>query len=93
MTARHFPAANNMVPPTHSATALPIHPFIHPQNPIKMKATKHYEGGRIFVYIEENGIKDCITFRSEQQMARLGECLRDLARIGGNSVEINPRDQ
>lgn len=29
-----------------------------------------------------------ITFTSEKQMRRAGECLIDLARIGGNEVEI-----
>ena len=38
-------------------------------------------------------IADCthsqeITFTSEKQMRRAGECLIDLARIGGNEVEI-----
>lgn len=54
-----------------------------------MKATKHYEAGRVFVYIEdENGATDCISFSNEQQMRRLGECLIDLARIGGSTIEI-----
>lgn len=53
-----------------------------------MKATKHYESGRIFVYVEENGVTDCITLQSEQQMRRLGECLIDLARTGGKTVTI-----
>lgn len=57
-----------------------------------MKATKHYEGGRIYVYVEEDDVTDCITFDSEQQMRRLGECLTDLARIGGGVVEIKKRD-
>lgn len=57
-----------------------------------MKCTKHYENGRIYVYCEENGARDCISFSSEQQMARLGECLKDLARTGGNQVEIIPRE-
>lgn len=57
-----------------------------------MKATKHYENGRIYVYIEENGVRDCISFRSEQQMWRLGECLKDLARTGGESVEIKSHE-
>lgn len=38
-------------------------------------------------------IADCshtqeITFTSEKQMRRAGECLIDMARIGGNEVEI-----
>lgn len=57
-----------------------------------MKATKHYENGRIYVYVEENGVRDCIAFQNEQQMRRLGECLKDLARTGGSSVEIIPND-
>lgn len=54
----------------------------------KMKAKKHYENGRIFVYVEENGVTDCISFSSEAQMRRLGQCLIDLARIGGSEVKI-----
>ncbi len=57
-----------------------------------MKATKHYENGRIYVYVEENGVRDCISFRSEQQMWRLGECLKDLSRTGGESVEIKSHE-
>jgi hypothetical protein len=40
------------------------------------------------VYINEDGLQTCLTFDDERQMARAGECLRDLARIGGESVEI-----
>lgn len=54
-----------------------------------MKCTKHYEGGRVYVYVEkEEGVTDCISFKSEKEMKRLGECLTDLARIGGTTVEI-----
>ena len=53
-----------------------------------MKATKHYEHGHVIVYINEDGLQTCLTFDDERQMARAGECLRDLARIGGDSVEI-----
>jgi len=40
------------------------------------------------VYINEDGLQTRLTFDDERQMARAGECLRDLARIGGESVEI-----
>ena len=53
-----------------------------------MKATKHYEHGHVIVYINEDGLQTCLTFDDERQMARAGECLRDLARIGGETVEI-----
>ncbi len=56
-----------------------------------MKATKHYENGKVFVYVQnDEGAKDCMVFGNEAEMRRLGQCLVDLARIGGNSVEIIP---
>lgn len=53
-----------------------------------MKVTKHYESGRVWAYIEEDDVRDVIGFKNEDQMRRLGECLIDLARIGGREVEI-----
>ena len=43
-------------------------------------------------------ISDCthsqeITFTSEKQMRRAGQCLIDLARIGGNEVEIKDEEK
>ena len=34
-----------------------------------------------------------ITFTSEKQMRRAGQCLIDLARIGGNEVEIKDEEK
>ena len=58
-----------------------------------MKATKHYEGGRVFVYITDDEYNTCIPFDNEQQMRVVGECLKDLARIGGNTVEIKYKEK
>lgn len=57
-----------------------------------MKCTKHYENGRIYVYFQDdNGVSDCVSFGSEHDMRRMGECLIDLYRTGGNEVEIKPK--
>ena len=57
-----------------------------------MKAEKQYVGGKVFVYItDEEGYYVGITFDNEQQMRRAGQCLIDLARIGGNEVEIKDK--
>ncbi len=56
-----------------------------------MKAKKHYEQG-IQVYVSEGDWNACITFRSEQQMHRMGQCLSDLARIGGTEVTIGEQE-
>ncbi len=53
-----------------------------------MKAKKHYENGKVMVYCTEGTMSTCLTFDDEKQMRRMGECLRDLARIGGNEVSI-----
>ena len=54
-----------------------------------MKARKVYNNGKVFVHIEvEEGYLIGIAFENEQQMRRAGQCLIDLARIGGNEVEI-----
>ncbi len=61
-----------------------------------MKATKHYEDGAVVVFFyEDNNTErpfDCVmAFDNEQQMARLGECLKDLARTGGTTVSIGEK--
>ena len=56
-----------------------------------MKAGKYYEGGRVYAYIVDGEYKTCIQFDSETQMRRAGQCLIDLARIGGNEVEIKDK--
>lgn len=53
-----------------------------------MKARKHYINGMVCVTIEEGEHFDGISFDDEKQMRRAGQCLIDLARIGGNEVEI-----
>lgn len=59
-----------------------------------MKVKKHYENGAVVVYAQEErkdglpSISFCLVFDNEQQLRRLGECLTDLSRIGGNEVEI-----
>ena len=59
-----------------------------------MKAEKQYVGGKVFVYItDEEGYYVGIRFDNEQQMRRAGQCLIDLARIGGNVVEIKEKDK
>ena len=59
-----------------------------------MKAEKQYVGGKVFVYItDDEGYYVGITFDNEQQMRVVGECLKDLARIGGNTVEIKYKEK
>lgn len=59
-----------------------------------MKAEKQYVGGKVFVNItDEEGYYVGIRFDNEQQMRRAGQCLIDLARIGGNVVEIKEKDK
>lgn len=45
----------------------------------------------MYAYIVDGEYKTCIQFESETQMRRAGECLIDLARIGGNEVEIKEK--
>ena len=58
-----------------------------------MKATKHYECGYIFVYFTGDDYERVLTFDNEGQMSRVGEILKDLARIGGNTVEITDKEK
>jgi len=53
-----------------------------------MKVTKHYEHDHVILYVEEGETKTCITLNCDRDMKRLGECLIDLERTGGNEVEI-----
>jgi hypothetical protein len=57
-----------------------------------MKARKHYINGMVCVTIEEGEHFDGISFDDEKQMRRAGQCLVDLARIGGNEVEIKDKE-
>ena len=50
--------------------------------------TRGYDDGGICAKISHNTHDQEIRFASEKQMRRAGECLIDLARIGGNEVEI-----
>jgi hypothetical protein len=52
-----------------------------------MRAKKHIEFDRVFAYLTE-GKTDILWFESEEVMRRAGQCLIDLACIGGNEVEI-----
>lgn len=53
-----------------------------------MKVTKHYEDGILKVVIEHRGIKQVIYLSCDRDLKRLGDCLIDLERTGGLSVEI-----
>ena len=55
-----------------------------------MKVTKHYEQDHVMLYVEDGGMKTCITLESDRQMRRLGECLIDLYRTDGKEVTIEP---
>ena len=58
-----------------------------------MKATKHYESNRVYVYLTIDDRTSILSFANETEMRRAGQCLVDLARIGGNSVEIKDKDK
>jgi len=57
-----------------------------------MKARKDYENGRVVVSVENGDKYYTIQFQGEKEMRMLGECLIDLARCGGNKVEIKEKD-
>lgn len=57
-----------------------------------MKATKHYESNRVYVYLTIDKRTSILSFANETEMRRAGECLIDLARIGGNEVEIKDKE-
>ena len=52
-----------------------------------MKAKKHIEFDRVFAYITDEKT-DILWFENYDVMRRAGQSLIDLARIGGNEVEI-----
>lgn len=54
--------------------------------------TKGYDAGGICVKISHNTHDQEIRFANEKQMRRAGQCLVDLARIGGNEVEIKDKE-
>ena len=57
-----------------------------------MKVTKHYEKDFIILYASEGSMVERIMLDNEQQMRRLGECLKDLYRTGAKEVEIIPKE-
>ena len=57
-----------------------------------MKVTKHYEQDHIILYVSEGNMVERIMLDDDQQMRRLGECLKDLARTGAKEVEIIPKE-
>jgi hypothetical protein len=57
-----------------------------------MKVTKHYEKDFIILYASEGNMVERIMLDNEQQMRRLGECLKDLARTGAKEVQIIPKE-
>ena len=57
-----------------------------------MIAKKHFEGDRVFVYLTTRKTT-ILSFESEDEMRGAGQCLIDLARIGGNVVEIKEKDK
>lgn len=58
-----------------------------------MTVTKHYEQDHVILYVEEDGKKNCITLKSDEQMHRLGMCLCDLYRTEGRTVRVEKRRQ
>ena len=57
-----------------------------------MKVTKHYEQDHIILYVSEGNMVERIMLDDDQQMRRLGECLKDLVRTGAKEVEIIPKE-
>ena len=58
-----------------------------------MKVTKHYEQDHVILYVSEGNMVERIMLDNEQQMRRLGECLKDLARTGSKEVKIIPKEE
>jgi len=53
-----------------------------------MKVKKYYEENLVKVVIEDRGSHQVVLLGCDRDMKRLGECLIDLERTGGNEVEI-----
>ena len=53
-----------------------------------MKVKKYYEENLLKVVIEHRSSHQVIYLNCDRDMKRLGECLIDLERTGGNEVEI-----
>ena len=60
----------------------------NPLNCDDLFVTKTYNAEGILVLITDFWHGQEIAFKNEKQMRRAGQCLIDLARIGGNEVEI-----
>ena len=60
---------------------------------IVLAVAKIYGTEGISVFIRHNEHDQKIQFKSEKQMRRAGQCLIDLARIGGNEVEIKDEEK
>jgi hypothetical protein len=54
-----------------------------------MKVTKHYECDHVILYVEDGDFNTCITLDSDRQMRKLGQCMIDLWRTGGKTIEID----
>ena len=53
-----------------------------------MKVTKQYEDNHVKVVIDHRDRLQVINLGCDRDMKRLGDCLIDLERTGGNEVEI-----
>ena len=53
-----------------------------------MKVTKYYENNLVKVVIKDRGAHQVVLLSCDRDMKRLGDCLIDLERTGGNQVEI-----
>ena len=58
-----------------------------------MKVTKHYEQDHVILYVSEGNMVERIMLDDDQQMRRLGECLKDLSRTGAKEVQIIPKEE
>lgn len=63
----------------------------NPQKDGSIIVTKAYDKFGINVQITTPEYSQGIRFTNEKQMRRAGQCLIDLARIGGNEVEIKDK--
>jgi hypothetical protein len=53
---------------------------------------RYYEENHILLYVSEGSMVERIMLDNDQQMRRLGECLKDLARTGAKEVQIIPKE-
>ena len=61
------------------------------QNEKDFQVWKAYRDGKVEFTFVRDMVSQVIRFKSENQMRRAGQCLIDLARIGGNEVEIKTK--